>query len=168
MVSLDVGCGKNKRGDIGVDYSKASDADVIADSQFLPFRDGAFDSVTSFVVLEHSPNPLIFLKEQYRVLEPNGKVTVVTDNAQFFRWSVLSLSLHGIRHENYHKDHYMIFFPENVKRLMRLAGFRVDSFAYISKKGKAESLAKFLVKLGLLRSDCVYWRFKTEGQKLVP
>jgi ubiquinone/menaquinone biosynthesis C-methylase UbiE len=167
MVSLDVGCGKSKRGDIGIDYSKRSDADVIADSHFLPFRDGAFNSVTSFVVLEHSPNPLIFLKEQYRVLKPNGKVTVVTDNAQYFRVSVLSLGLRGVRHEDYCKDHYMIFFPENVKRLMRLAGFRVDSFAYISKKGKGEFLAQILVKAGLWRSGCIYWRFQMEGTKLM-
>jgi len=58
MVSLDVGCGKVKRGDIGIDYSKDSDADITADSHHLPFRDEGFGSVSSTVVLEHSPNPL--------------------------------------------------------------------------------------------------------------
>gem|GEM_PF-3735640 len=36
---------------------------------------------------------------------------MVTDNAQYYRWSVLKLF--GVKHENYHEDHYMIFFPKN-------------------------------------------------------
>jgi len=87
-ISLDIGCGMAKRGDIGIDYSRDSDADVIADSHFLPFKEGAFGSVSSTVVLEHSPNPLLFLKEQFRVLVPNGEIKVVTDNAQYYCWSV--------------------------------------------------------------------------------
>jgi ubiquinone/menaquinone biosynthesis C-methylase UbiE len=81
MVTLDVGCGKHKRGDIGIDYSRNSDADVIADAEHLPFKDEAFTETMSTVVLEHSPNPLSFLMEQNRILKQNGRIELVTDNA---------------------------------------------------------------------------------------
>jgi SAM-dependent methyltransferase len=95
---LDVGCGKNKRGDIGIDYSRDSEADVIADAHFLPFIDGVFDGGVSNHVIEHSPNPLTFLREQYRILKNNGKLTLVTDNAQLLLWVVCSakqVRVHG-------------------------------------------------------------------------
>ncbi len=120
---LDVGCGKRKRGDIGVDYSRNSQADVICDAHHLPFMGAVFAEVRSYVCLEHSPNPLHFLKEQKRVLRHNGKLTCETDNAQYYRWSVQKYA--GSQHENYHKDHYMIFYPENVFRLMKLAGLKI-------------------------------------------
>lgn len=58
---LDLGCGRNKRGDIGVDYSKDSNADVIADVCHLPFKDGVFDKIVGFCIFEHICNPLFFL-----------------------------------------------------------------------------------------------------------
>jgi len=88
-LTLDVGCGFNKKGDIGIDYSKNSDADLICDAHFLPFKESIFSEVRSEVVLEHSPNPLDFIKEQYRILSPGGKIVLITDNAQFYFWSVM-------------------------------------------------------------------------------
>jgi hypothetical protein len=43
VVTLDVGCGKHKRGDIGIDYSRDSEADIIADACYLPFKDEVFE-----------------------------------------------------------------------------------------------------------------------------
>jgi hypothetical protein len=42
VVGLDVGCGKNKRAEIGIDRFKSKGVDVVADMHFLPFRDGTF------------------------------------------------------------------------------------------------------------------------------
>ena len=95
-LTLDVGCGRRKRASIGIDFSRDSDADVIADAHHLPFKAGIFDKVISVTVLEHSPNPLLFLEEQYRILKPGGKIVLVTDNAPFYRWSILRFR--GIKH----------------------------------------------------------------------
>ena len=167
---LDVGCGHSKKGTIGIDYSKNSDADILADAHYLPFQDCSFDKVLSVTVLEHSPNPLVFLKEQYRVLKQKGMIELATDNAPFYAWSVLKTSL---IHEDIHKDHYMIFFPRNVLRLMKLAGFEVTSFKYLSQRSRKfrDKLgllcAKILVRVGLWRSDCLFWRFRVKGQKII-
>lgn len=159
---LDVGCGKHKRGDVGIDYSRNSEADVIADAHYLPFKDRVFNKVISAVVFEHSPNPLNFLEEQYRVLKKEGKIELETDNAQYYLWSVMGAR--GMKHENCHEDHYMIFYPKNVMRLMKLAGFKVNSFQYIKPwKRKLDFFAKLLVKLGVWRKDCLYPRFKIKG-----
>ena len=166
MVSLDVGCGVNKRGDIGIDYSKKSHADVIADSHFLPFKDNIFDKVVSVTVFEHSPNVLNFLKEQARVLKQHGTVEMCTDNAQYYNFSVMQLGKGGILHENFHKDHYAIFFPKNVERLMRLAGLTVKRVDYqSSRKSKADVAAKMLVRLRVWRKNCLYDRFMVIGTK---
>ena len=133
MLSLDVGCGHQKRADIGIDYTKDSDADIVADSGSLPFRDEVFGRIVSVASIEHSPNPLNFLKEQARVLKKGGVVEVVTDNAQYYNWSVISFRLRGTRHENECRDHYAIFFPENVMRLLALAGLKTVGFQYINR-----------------------------------
>ena len=160
---LDVGCGKHKHGDIGIDYSRDSNADIIADAHFLPFKLGCFSKVVSNCVLEHSPNPLIFLKEQYRILRDGGNIECLTDNAQYYGWSVLKIR--GQRHEKLHGDHYAIFFPENVIRLMKIAGFKDCSLAYVRKKRRLDLLCAFFVKIGFWRKESFYKRFKVICKK---
>lgn len=163
-LTLDVGCGRRKRASIGIDFSRDSDADVIADAHHLPFKAGIFDKVISVTVLEHSPNPLLFLEEQYRILKPGGKIELVTDNASFYRWSILRFK--GIKHEDYHENHYMIFFPKNVQRLFRLAGFKVISMELMKRtRGKFDFLINILVTIGLVRKESLYRRIKIVGEK---
>lgn len=160
MLVLDVGCGKRKLGDIGIDYSRDSEADIIADAHYLPFKDECFDKVISITVLEHSPNPLNFLKEQYRVLKKGGEIEVVTDNAQYYRWSVLKLF--GVKHENYHEDHYMIFFPKNVVRLLRSAGFLKISCQYLRLPRKMDCFIISMIRIGLFRRDSLFIELEQE------
>ena len=49
---------------------------VCASADALPFRDGTFDVVGSFDVLEHLPDDEAALGEQRRVVRPNGRVVV--------------------------------------------------------------------------------------------
>jgi len=156
---LDVGCGRHKHGNIGIDYSKESDADIIADAHFLPFQESCFDKAVSFSVLEHSPNPLDFLREQHRVLKPNGQIEVTTDNAQFYLWSVMKLR--GLRHESYHAtDHYMVFNPEHVLRLFKLAKFRTKNWEFVSRRRrKMDVILTLLIKIGIIRPESYYQMF---------
>ncbi len=47
----------------------------------LPFPDDSFDVVTSFQVLEHVPDPRVFLRELTRVTRPGGRIILATPNA---------------------------------------------------------------------------------------
>ena len=56
------------------------------------------------------------------MLKPKGQIKVVTDNAQCYCYSVMGFR--GVKHEDYHSDHYEIFFPKNVERLIEKSGIR--------------------------------------------
>lgn len=166
MVGLDVGCGKNKRAEIGIDRFKFKGVDVVADMHYLPFRDSSFDKVISNNVLEHSFNPKFFLDEQNRVLKPDGKIEITTDNAQYFSWSVLQQGFGGSRHEDLYADHYMIFYPRNVVRLMQAAGLKPTTVTFFHTASKPLPIIKLLVMLRILRKDCLFFRFRVEGYKM--
>jgi len=79
MVSLDIGCGENKRrGSIGVDIRRASGVDVIADARYLPFRDEAFDYVYSSHLLEHFSHREVqqVIAEWVRVPKRHGMIEI--------------------------------------------------------------------------------------------
>lgn len=54
---------------------------VLSDGMDLPFPDDTFDLVTSFQVLEHVPDPGVFLGELARVTRPGGQIILATPNA---------------------------------------------------------------------------------------
>ncbi len=81
---LDVGCGKKPYAKLirNVDFYIGLDVpttmhgiaklDVIGTAMALLFQVGTFDSILCTEVLEHLPEPLIALKEMYRVTKPGG------------------------------------------------------------------------------------------------
>jgi ubiquinone/menaquinone biosynthesis C-methylase UbiE len=95
---LDLGCGRGVRGAellqvrrrthevlyIGIDPHWDSLRDdrqanrVCGLGQYLPFRDSAFDVVTSDMVFEHVADPVRVLKECHRVLNDEGVLVVHT------------------------------------------------------------------------------------------
>ena len=78
-MTLDVGCGRNPRGDVNVDVS-SSLADVLCDAQALPFKTGSFDRVLSYHCIEHCPDPAKMLGEMLRV---GRKVKFWTDDVHW-------------------------------------------------------------------------------------
>lgn len=52
--------------------------EVIGDAIKLPFSDASFASVVAFQVMEHIPEPQIFLDEVFRVLKPGGVLFIMT------------------------------------------------------------------------------------------
>ena len=77
---LDLGCGPRDQAApaahygasyVGIDYSSER-ADLLADGHAIPFRDGTFDVVLSYAVLEHLYHPFVAVQEVARVLRPGG------------------------------------------------------------------------------------------------
>ena len=73
MQSLNVGCGSDPWGDVRVDLAFSfltmrCKPTVLADAQYLPFRDGSFKTVKASHVLEHLEKPFKALDEMLRVV----------------------------------------------------------------------------------------------------
>jgi ubiquinone/menaquinone biosynthesis C-methylase UbiE len=115
---LDVGCGggtflsqalETVETAAGLDYSpdmveltRRNNADAVADGRLevrlgdaaaLPWPDGSFDVVTNLSAFNAMDEPVPVLSEAYRVLEPGGRLMIVTmakpddDNgSRFMRW----------------------------------------------------------------------------------
>jgi len=80
MLTLNLGCGESKKGDIRLDIRKTSAVNIIADAHYLPFRNEVFDRIFCIEVLEHLNSPLKALNEIRRVLNKNGVIIVTVPN----------------------------------------------------------------------------------------
>ena len=79
MKILELGCGNSKtKGAIGLDSSKLPGVDVVWDLEKtpLPFKDGEFDEVRAYHLLEHIHNFLLLMKEINRITRKGGKVHI--------------------------------------------------------------------------------------------
>ncbi len=101
-LTLDVGCGLNKRpGSIGIDRIPGTAADVLADIDGgLPFRDSTLQAVSLIHVIEHVGDIVRAVEEAHRVLLPGGRLHIETphysDASSFadptHRWHLNSFS----------------------------------------------------------------------------
>jgi len=146
---LEVGCGlgdfsiylaKYGANVIGTDFStsaiefakekctaKGSSASFqLADAQALPFDSNSFDLIFSCECLEHVPDPRKALSEMFRILKPNGRLILTTENysnAMIIYWLMALLkgqkfnSGSGVQPV----EHFFLYW--RVLRMMRQAGF---------------------------------------------
>jgi SAM-dependent methyltransferase len=165
-MKLDVGCGENKQGDIGVDTRKTRFVDIVADCYYLPFKDEYFDEVSSTVLLEHCLNPFNALREQVRVLRKGGILRCETDFAGYWRFNIF-LEYHPSHFKNKRgkysasDTHYMIFYPENVERMFVLLGLRNVSYDWKKSWKKIDRILRFF---HIFKAN-TYPRFIVKGMK---
>jgi SAM-dependent methyltransferase len=79
--ALDIGAGTAERlpGAVRLDASRAVRPHVVADlDEGLPFRDGSFDRVGAYDVVEHVADLVALVAEVHRVLAPGGVFAVTT------------------------------------------------------------------------------------------
>jgi SAM-dependent methyltransferase len=73
ILDCGAGCkGKTYENVVNLEIVDYESTDVLAVAEHLPFRDGVFDVVFSFAVLEHVRNPAAAAREMVRVLKPDG------------------------------------------------------------------------------------------------
>lgn len=135
---LDVGCGTGANLEMLSEFGKAEGVDVSAEAlsfcrerglenvkkgeaEALPYEAGSFDLVTGLDVVEHLDDDLKGLKEMRRVLRPGGQALVFVP-AFMFLWGVQD----DISH---HRRRYTL---DQLKRVMRLAGFEVERASYVN------------------------------------
>ena len=170
--SLDIGCGRIKRAEVGLDYGRSAYGhetflDVQADACLIPFKDKVFNRVVAWCVFEHLLNPFDFLKECNRVLKAGGSVVIVTDNPTHYAWTVLRPGMGGSNHTEYASDHHGIYYPENIKRMFAKLDIKFKNLKWQVKRNYLITypFAAFFVKTGFWRKECLYWRYLIEGVK---
>jgi len=86
---------------------------IVADAEQLPFKDGAFDYIVCFHILEHMPDPARFLRELMRVgkrgwIQSPSEVAERLFHWPFHRWYVNlidgKLVLHPLDYETTDRD----------------------------------------------------------------
>ena len=92
------------------------------DGSRLPFDDEEFDHVCLHHVIGHVPQPEATLREIFRVLRPNGTLSVITPNAWFKVWQFPFNLTRGFLPDGT----ILRYFSRNsLCRLVRKTGFRV-------------------------------------------
>ncbi|MCH6236515.1 class I SAM-dependent methyltransferase [Cognataquiflexum rubidum] len=122
---LDAGCGKmpykefilsksNVEQYVGLDidsalvYDSEIGPDITWDGKIMPFDNNSFNSCMATEVLEHCPEPEVFLKEVHRVLMPGGIIFFTVP----FLWP-----LHEVPHDEYR------YTPFSLQRHLENSGF---------------------------------------------
>lgn len=138
---LDVGCANchlltelKKQGNFelhGLDIKKLRDDYNELDIRFkegclerLKYPKNYFDLITMDNLIEHVPDPLLFMKKVYNILKPGGWVAGTTPNMRS-----LDAKIFGKYWGGYHiPRHLYIFSHDNLKRLLERTGFENISF----------------------------------------
>jgi Fe-S-cluster containining protein len=79
-VRLDLACGDNRRlGFVGVDIVKTPQTDIVWDLNKYPYpwKDGEVEEIICAHFIEHVEDIIKFMEECYRILKPNGQMTVI-------------------------------------------------------------------------------------------
>jgi SAM-dependent methyltransferase len=133
---LDVGVGERPYGELfaphvkrylGLEYPPVADnlhpeiwaklhtirhlVDVFGDGMALPFQDGAFDTLLSFEVLEHVPDPDACVREFARTLRPGGRLLLTVP---------FSAPLHQLPFDFYR------YTPRGLQVLLERHGFELE------------------------------------------
>jgi SAM-dependent methyltransferase len=95
------------QGDPTWDYSKV---DVIGRLEEMPFPDETFERVLSIVVLEHTPEPAVAIREFKRVLKRGGSVHIIVPHM----WE-----------EHQKPFDFFRFTSGGIRYLLETAGFRI-------------------------------------------
>ncbi len=139
---LNCGCGKDIYGTDFIDKYPLR-KEVIkwdADKDKIPFPDNTFDEVHTVWLLEHLRNPGFFLDECFRVLKPNGKMTLITANAAYIGYYLpifrtASQEFYGGHYPHGKQDiHYVLFTTFNLKKHFKTSGFKHIRVTYYNDK----------------------------------
>jgi SAM-dependent methyltransferase len=155
---LDVGCGGGlflgllrERGFrvVGLDFS--ADAARVAWRQHqapavcgtldrTPLRSDAFACITMFHVLEHLPDPRVYLIAAHRLLSPSGRLVLQVPNAASWQSRLLGRAWNGVDVPR----HLFDFRDTDLEKLVEGCGFRVVRRKYFSLRDNPAGLASSL------------------------
>ena len=110
------------------DFDASEGADIIGDIHKIPLQDNSMDAVICSSVLEHVKNPIVAMKEIYRILKNEGKLFVY----------IPSIYPYHARKGSY--QDYWRFFDDTIPMLFE----DFSSFKFIKRGGYFKALFFFL------------------------
>ena len=84
LLTLDVGCGENPRGNFNIDTYIPEEIPsnfILANSEKLPFKSNSFDKILSYYNIEHLSDPVGHVNSLFRIA--NNEIYIVTDNSEW-------------------------------------------------------------------------------------
>lgn len=120
---------------------------VRGDITRLPFKDSAFDIVTSNMVFEHLDDPDAQLREIRRILKPGGTLLFHTPNALSYATLAAKLIPESVKdrlvyllqkrkEEDVFPAYYKINSPRSIREHARASGFEVDEVRMITSSAQ--------------------------------
>lgn len=152
---LDLGCGNGVftsklRGEVvGLDISfesikrakRISKGDfVVANAEFLPFKDSCLDKVVSLCVFEHLKDDRKVLNEIRRVLKPGGLLVLTVDSFTLENdYQII---------EKHRKDHavYRYYTYQELKEKLEKEGFKILEHKYFVSSKFLKPIIRFGIK----------------------
>lgn len=81
MISIDAGCGTNKKANIGLDIVRTEAVDILCNLEKIPLKDNCADYIITEHVIEHINNPYNAIREFHRILKKGGVVHIGVPHA---------------------------------------------------------------------------------------
>jgi ubiquinone/menaquinone biosynthesis C-methylase UbiE len=149
---LNIGCGTETYGTHFIDIhpSRKNVIKCNVDKERLPFPDNYFDKVYSKFLFEHLKNPGFAIQEMVRVLKPNGKLVLITDNAHYigFHLSIFGANLHTGRYQTNKINHYALYTPFHLTNFLLDEKIKNIKWEYIDDRTRwYVKILKFIIRI---------------------
>lgn len=87
------------------------------------FIDNSFDAITAHHVIEHTHDPISFLREAYRILKPGGRLVITTPNIESLGHRVFKRDWRGLEVPR----HLQLFSPTTLRVCSDKIGYEIDT-----------------------------------------
>jgi len=175
---IDLGCGTDKySSSFGVDFRQVDGVDLAWDlNKELPEEHhGKYDEVYSKCVLDHLGNPLKFLKGCHKYLKEGGRLVLIIDNGDYWRYHFHLGNYHAKVWEvdcpdKPYTHHKMMFQMKHLTKLLGLLGFEMAVSEYFRDykgilKGHIDYLLPKHLGCNMMRIECIKKKAKIKTAK---
>ncbi|HIL83770.1 MAG TPA: class I SAM-dependent methyltransferase [Pseudomonadales bacterium] len=98
-----------------------------------------FDTIVAGELIEHLPNPGLFMENMSRHLAPDGTLVITTPNPFY---SKQTFKIWRYNQPSVHEEHTCWFDPIALNTLCQLSGLKIEKIYWIQKKRVAENVAR--------------------------